>query len=216
MTRKYRDRQRATLAGVREIRRIAQAIEEKGEADNTVFVILSDNGYHLGSHRLSSGKQTPYRTDHEVPLAVWGKIGGQPILNTNRPHIVQNTDLRPTFMELAGGDPSGHDGKSFAPVVDPTRAMPPRYYRDEVIWEGYYGADVPSAIVPPTYSAIVNRYGKKFVRYHHPDRADEYEYYDWRRDPHEAENGYKSLSLDKRREWNVRRDELFRCEEASC
>ena len=42
----------------------------KGLDRNTYFVFSSDNGFHLGEHRLSSGKQTAFETDIRVPLIV--------------------------------------------------------------------------------------------------------------------------------------------------
>ena len=43
-----------------------------GQLDNTYIVFTSDNGFHLGQHRLPPGKQTPYETDIHVPLVVRG------------------------------------------------------------------------------------------------------------------------------------------------
>ena len=40
--------------------------------DNTYIVFSSDNGYHLGQHRLVRGKQTAFDTDIRVPLIVAG------------------------------------------------------------------------------------------------------------------------------------------------
>ena len=39
---------------------------------NTYVVFTSDNGFHLGQHRLPAGKETPYDTDIRVPLAMRG------------------------------------------------------------------------------------------------------------------------------------------------
>ncbi len=41
-------------------------------AENTYIVFSSDNGYHLGQHRLSHGKQTAFETDIRVPLIIAG------------------------------------------------------------------------------------------------------------------------------------------------
>ena len=40
--------------------------------DKTYIVFSSDNGYHLGQHRLDRGKQTAFDTDIRVPLIVAG------------------------------------------------------------------------------------------------------------------------------------------------
>ncbi len=63
----------------------------------------SDNGYHLGQHRLNRGKQTAFDTDIRVPLIMSGP--GVAKAKTSSA-VVQNTDLYPTFVDLAGGKPA--------------------------------------------------------------------------------------------------------------
>ncbi len=43
-----------------------------GSCDNTYVVFASDNGYHLGQHRMPAGKQTAYDEDIHVPFIVRG------------------------------------------------------------------------------------------------------------------------------------------------
>ena len=43
-----------------------------GVADNTYIVFSSDNGFHMGEHRLRQGKMTAFDTDIHVPLIVTG------------------------------------------------------------------------------------------------------------------------------------------------
>ena len=50
-------------------RRRSQA---SGLAGNTYIVFSSDNGYHMGEHRLLPGKMTAFDTDIRVPLVVVG------------------------------------------------------------------------------------------------------------------------------------------------
>ena len=38
-----------------------------GELDNTYIFFTSDNGFHLGQHRLGAGKWTPYGEDIRCP-----------------------------------------------------------------------------------------------------------------------------------------------------
>lgn len=53
----------ACVAAVREVEAI-------GELDNTYFIYTSDNGYHLGAHRMGAGKETPYQEDLQVPFFI--------------------------------------------------------------------------------------------------------------------------------------------------
>jgi len=77
---------------------------------NTYIVFSSDNGFHLGQHRLPAGKETPYDTDIQVPLEIRGPgIPAKSHVST----MSANTDLAPTFaaMAHAGRDPEW-DGRS--------------------------------------------------------------------------------------------------------
>jgi N-acetylglucosamine-6-sulfatase len=47
---------------------ILKTLEGKGELDETYVFFTSDNGFHMGEHRLGAGKMTPYSTDTNVPL----------------------------------------------------------------------------------------------------------------------------------------------------
>lgn len=213
----HRQRMRATNYAVEQIMRIERAIEARGEADDTVFVMMSDNGYHIGSHRLGKGKQTPYRTDHQVPFAVWGAIGGEPIRQEQLPHLVQNIDLAPTFLALAGIPEDAiaaleFDGKSFADVITGTSTQKPSEFRRFALWQGYEGEGVLGAVVPPTYSAVVTYAGDKFVRY----ATDELEFYSWRRDPHESFNRASRLREPIRERLDAIRGALAACAGPSC
>ena len=49
----------------------------RGLARNTYVVFSSDNGYHMGEHRLLPGKETAFETDIRVPLIVAGPAAAQ-------------------------------------------------------------------------------------------------------------------------------------------
>src|SRR5215218_6139500 len=66
------------------------ALRESGELDNTYIVFTSDNGFHLGQHRLGAGKWTAYEEDIRIPLVVRGP--GVPEGRTLH-HMVLNNDL---------------------------------------------------------------------------------------------------------------------------
>src|SRR3712207_8250077 len=57
-----------TMAAVGEtIGGLLRTLEQTGKLHNTYFVLTSDNGYHMGQHRLGLGKQTAYEEDIRVP-----------------------------------------------------------------------------------------------------------------------------------------------------
>lgn len=67
--------------------------------DNTHFIYSTDNGYHIGQHRLGPGKKTGFETDINIPM-VWrgpGIPSGRVIKD-----VSTHTDLAPTFLSLFG------------------------------------------------------------------------------------------------------------------
>ena len=90
---------------------VLATLETMGVANNTYVIFNSDNGYHMGEHMLSSGKQTAFDTDIHVPLIVTG-----PGVNANSTvdYFASNIDLCATFADLTGGRSSKHDGGPIA------------------------------------------------------------------------------------------------------
>ncbi len=90
-------------------------LKTTNQLDNTYIVFTSDNGFHLGQHRMPSGKQTAYEEDIHLPLIVRGPgvPAGKAI-----DQLTGNIDLAPTFADLAGVKaPDFVDGRSFAPLL---------------------------------------------------------------------------------------------------
>jgi len=107
----YRERIRSLQAVDREVGSLIDTAAKAGVLDNTYFVFTSDNGFHLGQHRLPAGKYSAYDTDIRVPLLVRGPgiAAGEHV----QP-IVGNIDLTPSFEAMAGVPrPTTNDGKSF-------------------------------------------------------------------------------------------------------
>jgi len=93
-------------------------LKASGHSQDTLIIVTSDNGYHLASHRLPSGKQTPYREDSVVPAVLIGpgiKPGG--VIS----QMTSTVDLAPTIAQLQGVQPPGWiDGRSLLPLLDGT------------------------------------------------------------------------------------------------
>eukprot|EP00041_Stephanoeca_diplocostata_P017999 m.373345 g.373345 ORF g.373345 m.373345 type:complete len:120 (+) comp20885_c0_seq16:113-472(+) len=73
-------------------------LEAMGLLENTVSIFTSDNGYHLGEHRLKFGKSEPYETDIRLPFFVAG-VGvakGQ-----RRAHPTNHIDIGASLVDLA-------------------------------------------------------------------------------------------------------------------
>jgi N-acetylglucosamine-6-sulfatase len=122
----YRNRLRSMLSVDELVGKLVDALRERGELDKTFLVFTSDNGFHLGQHRLTTGKWTAYEEDIRVPLIVRGP--GVPEGRT-LPHLVLNNDLAPTFADLAGAKtPSFVDGRSLEPLLS-TEPTPEQWRR---------------------------------------------------------------------------------------
>jgi arylsulfatase A-like enzyme len=98
-----------------QIGRILDALEQSGQADNTIVIFAGDNGLALGSHGLL-GKQNVYDHSSGVPLIMAGP--GIPE-NQRSPALVYLLDLFPTSCDLAGIEkPATVEGQSFAQVFN--------------------------------------------------------------------------------------------------
>ena len=83
-------------------------LEEHNMLDNTYIFYTSDNGFHIGQHRLAPGKRCPYEEDVSVPFVVRGP--GVP-KNATVDWVTSHTDVAPTLVELAGAQgPGDFDG----------------------------------------------------------------------------------------------------------
>lgn len=105
---------RSLLAVDDAIERFLTTLEARGEADNTVIVFLSDNGYSLGSHR-NAWKDCAYEECIHVPLLVrWPGVTDDGSIDA----LVGNVDIAPTIAEIAGVQtPAGVDGESLVPLL---------------------------------------------------------------------------------------------------
>lgn len=95
----------------RKIKEVRNSLEAHGYADNTLFIYTSDQGAEW-----PHSKWTVYDTGIRVPfLAVWPNKIKAGIENTS---MISFTDLLPTLVDLAGGDPPQEiDGLSFKDVL---------------------------------------------------------------------------------------------------
>jgi arylsulfatase A-like enzyme len=79
--------------------RMMDFLQSHGLAEDTIVLLLSDHGDHLGSHCLRSRKQYPYEESVGIPLIV----AGPGIASGQRIALPSNTeDLFPTILGLAG------------------------------------------------------------------------------------------------------------------
>lgn len=210
----FRARVRSVQAVDRALGRLRAQLRRLGVADRTYVVFTSDNGFHLGQHRMTAGKLTAYDADVRVPLIVAGP--GVPA-GATVDALAENVDLCPTFVELAGAAPPGEvDGRSLVPLLRGERVAG---WRQAALIEhrgaplersdpDFGGRGSPN---PPTYHALRTRDGL-YVEYETGER----EYYDHRSDPHELDNVADALPLARRLQLSATLARLRACRGAGC
>lgn len=78
---------------------VLDKLEELDLLDNTYVMYTSDNGFHIGNHRLMAGKTTCYEEDVNIPFY----IRGPGVPKNKRVHYpTTHIDLAPTIYQLAG------------------------------------------------------------------------------------------------------------------
>lgn len=87
-----------------------------GHSRDTMIIVTSDNGYHVATHRLPSGKQTPYREDAVVPAVLIGPgIKAGAVID----EMTSTIDLAPTIAQLQGVQPPAWiDGRSLLSLLN--------------------------------------------------------------------------------------------------
>jgi arylsulfatase A-like enzyme len=109
----YRKRLKSLQAVDEMVGNLVALLESLDELDNTYIFFTSDNGFHMGEHRMPPGKGTPYEEDIRVPLLVRGP-DLQPGVVVDA--LTGNIDLAPTFADIAGvAVPAFVDGRSLLP-----------------------------------------------------------------------------------------------------
>lgn len=78
---------------------VVSRLEYTGNLDNTYIIYTSDNGYHIGQHRLPPGKECGFEEDIRVPLFIRGP--GIPKGHVEKA-VTAHVDLAPTLLHLAG------------------------------------------------------------------------------------------------------------------
>ena len=157
--------------------RILKYLDQHGLADNTVVVYTSDQGFFLGEHGLFD-KRYMYEESLRTPLII--KYPGGIKTGMICHELVQNLDIAPSFLELAGVDiPDEMQGRSLFPLFESPALQD---WRDAVYYQFYESGWG----VPQHYGIRTNSH--KLI--HFLNEPDTWELYDLESDPHEMINLY--------------------------
>tara|TARA_Y100001933_G_scaffold243471_1_gene272193 strand:- start:404 stop:1177 length:774 start_codon:yes stop_codon:yes gene_type:complete len=99
-----------------QVGRLMTALDELKLADNTIVVLWSDHGYHLGEHNGIWQKRTLFEQSARSPLII--RAPGMKGNGTASTRIVEFVDIYPTLTDLAGlKNPKGLEGRSLKPLL---------------------------------------------------------------------------------------------------
>jgi len=157
-----------------EIGKIRQVLEEKGLTENTVIILMGDNGYFLGERQLA-GKWLMYEPSLRVPLIIYDPRNKN---SRDIDDLALNIDIPSTIFELAGLKiPEEWQGISLAGY---TKGDSPAINRDIFLCEHLWNFEN----IPPSEGVRTKKW--KYFRYL-KDLAHE-ELYDLETDPDERNN----------------------------
>ena len=148
-----------------QVGRVLDALDASPYKDNTIIVLWSDHGYHLGEKNTFQ-KQTLWERSSHVPLAIAGPgIEGKRRCN----RVVSLVDLYPTLIDMCNlpANPR-NEGRSLVPLVrEPGKSWP-----------------YPAIIGWTKNSFAIQNESYRYIRY--GDGSEEL--YDHRSDPNEWSN----------------------------
>ncbi len=147
-------------------------------AADTFLLYMGDNGFALGEHGFYD-KRDAFEESIRIPMLAYAP--GRVPAGTSVGEMVQNIDVAPTFLDLAGvprpGSPA-MDGRSFAPLLRGEEIG----WRDHILYEYHWEWNFPAT--PTCFAIRTARY--KYIYYH--GVWDRNGFYDLETDPHERHN----------------------------
>ncbi|KAF2178650.1 alkaline phosphatase-like protein [Zopfia rhizophila CBS 207.26] len=95
----YQRRTEALLSVDDIVEKVIDILTNANKLNNTYIIYSSDNGFHIGHHRLGPGKKYAFEEDINVPLIVRGPNVPQ---NKKTDIVTAHVDLSPTILKMAG------------------------------------------------------------------------------------------------------------------
>jgi len=226
----YRQRVRSMQAVDEMLASLVDTLERTGEIENTYIVFTSDQGLHLGQHRLVYGKSSMYEEDIIVPFVIRGP--GIPENRNIPPFLAGSIDIAPTIAELAGVVPPAFiDGRSFVGVLKESPV--PSDWRRAFLLEFYITPDEKESsssfhasaslmrqfydIFFDTFNGLPKRAGLRTLDYTYIENPDGFiELYDLKNDPYQLENLAQTVEANTLEKYSNWLEALESCQAADC
>jgi arylsulfatase A-like enzyme len=157
-----------------EIGQIRNQLRQKGIDDNTIIILMGDNGYFLGDRQLAD-KWLMYDVSIRIPLIIY-----DPRVRklSSVDQMVLNIDITKTMMDMAGVTaPKNYQGRSLTPLLVNNKT---NLNRDAILLEHLW--DNPN--IPSSEAIRTERW--KYLRYRLINAPEEL--YDLKSDPLEKNN----------------------------
>jgi N-acetylglucosamine-6-sulfatase len=172
-----RQRRRSLLAVDDAVKSVVASLKKTGQYRNTIIVMMGDNGYLLGQHRISMGKYFPYEPALRIPFVMSGpgiKRG------VNVGDLVSVIDLAPTLLDFARTKATGRqpDGKSLRRLL---ADKPVKRQRTVLLSSGPQRA--PNGEYLPQFGGVRSPH---YAWWRYDDNFEEM--YDLRQDPYQLGN----------------------------
>jgi arylsulfatase A-like enzyme len=157
------------------IGKIREQLKQLNLDDNTVIMLIGDNGFYLGEYGLA-GKWFPHELSIRVPLLVYDPRADSKHRGLTLDQMALNVDIAPTILELAHQKvPQQMQGQSLVPLL---KGRKPRWRI-----EFFYEHPFEHKTIAKSEALRTKRY--KYARYIDHDYE---ELYDLENDPAETIN----------------------------
>ncbi|KAJ3573266.1 hypothetical protein NPX13_g4767 [Xylaria arbuscula] len=194
----YRQRLRSLQAVDEMIEAIVLKLEEHNMLDHTYIMFTSDNGFHVGQHRLEPGKFCPFEEDVHIPLYIRGP--GVPE-GQQAPIVTTHTDLVPTFLSIVGAPMREDlDGEAI-PLTQQSidASLGNRYEHVQVEYWGYAVSEGDYAyegyLIPNNTYKALRIVSDEYSFYYSVWCNNEHELYDMKDDPYQLKNLYSTQAV---------------------
>jgi len=166
---------------------IIAELKTQGVYENTLIIVMGDNGYFQSEHQLAD-KWYPYEESIRVPLIVHDPRLPESKRNTSNNEFVLNIDLAPTIIAAAGEPvPSSIQGSDFSTL-----------YLDKKtpVWRQDFYYEHPtinkSSFIPSSEALVTHK--RKYILW--PEYEFE-EYFNLEKDPYEEHNNIRKRKDQK-------------------